>query len=809
MRWLLALPILLLAVCLPRLAGGQAIEVPSFEIARPLIEPRVGVADVAVGSDGNLLVLYTEWKFGSPNATKALTRLVTPDGTPLGDPIRVDTAGHVRSLNVVPDGEDGYVAAWEVSEDRYYLHGRRLDAAGAGLGAEFPVDDPDAFGYALPTSVAAMANGSAFFWKRNNQILGRLYDLTGIPRGTAFPISDVDGASGFELDADTMPDGGFVVAWQSSFGTDKTSARVYRADGQPRGPVLPVDAVVLADLRVAASPTGGFAVVGGRWDGVDTIELWVRRFSDDGVLLWETLVDQPPADVFEHADLAFDSLGNLYVAWGSFGGPISYPPRARGLDAGGVPVGGAIEIADFDTPSEVRVARLPNGTSFATVWNRFGSSIRGAVVALCGPGSSVCGDGSVDAHCEQCDHGPANDDDVPNACRTNCRRAHCGDGTLDSAEQCDDGNVLACDGCSPLCAIETGHVCGDGELDPTCNEECDDGVDNGDVADACRTTCRLPRCADGIVDGNEECDDGGFAGCDGCSASCRIETGLVCGDGIAEAGCNESCDDANQTSADGCSAECIAERIPGGGKPATDCYAEWSVRNVGNVPYLDKQGAISGQQACTDDDPSCDLDGGVPGSCTFSVRVCGNNTDLPACTAPLRLRSWELRSPSIAKAAHDPTAAAVRDAFGATVPSAIVGPSTRDVCADQAGVHGSPARQAGRLQARKAQAEDPGQRLRRHARHRHADAHLPAVTPAALGLRVRSRSATRAFRMPSSMPMRGDQPSSRSAFAFEKCHWSPKAFTSTERRGGAVRAPTRRQAPSSRCATPNASPYGR
>ncbi len=51
-----------------------------------------------------------------------------------------------------------------------------------------------------------------------------------------------------------------------------------------------------------------------------------------------------------------------------------------------------------------------------------------------------------------------------------------------------------------------GH-CGDGNLDT--GEECDAGAANSDsIADACRTTCHLAGCSDGVVDTGEICDDG-------------------------------------------------------------------------------------------------------------------------------------------------------------------------------------------------------------------------------------------------------------------------------------------------------------
>jgi cysteine-rich repeat protein len=93
----------------------------------------------------------------------------------------------------------------------------------------------------------------------------------------------------------------------------------------------------------------------------------------------------------------------------------------------------------------------------------------------------------------------------------------CANGTLEAGEQCDDGNTVAGDGCSPTCRLE---VCGNGILDP--GEQCDDG--NTTDGDGCSATCqREPRCGDGFVDAGEECDDGNTTSGDGCSATCALE----------------------------------------------------------------------------------------------------------------------------------------------------------------------------------------------------------------------------------------------------------------------------------------------
>jgi cysteine-rich repeat protein len=253
------------------------------------------------------------------------------------------------------------------------------------------------------------------------------------------------------------------------------------------------------------------------------------------------------------------------------------------------------------------------------------------------------------------------------------------------------GNVVAL--CTPGAA-----ACGDGVPVDLC-EECDEGAANSDTTpDACRSDCTLPRCGDGVTDvaHGEECDDQNSVRCDGCSPECSLELGLACGDGLVSPGCgSEQCDDGNQISGDGCDPTCVLERVLGGGGATTDCDAAWTIDNPANLPLLNKTGSFNGTQLCTDNDPRCDFDGGVPGGCTFHVRACANLTDVDNCTPPTRLASWELLRPSTAQAARRPEVAAVRNAF-APVPGAIVGPDQRNVCSDWLAVpvllRGSPGR---------------------------------------------------------------------------------------------------------------------
>jgi fibro-slime domain-containing protein len=165
----------------------------------------------------------------------------------------------------------------------------------------------------------------------------------------------------------------------------------------------------------------------------------------------------------------------------------------------------------------------------------------------CDDGNRVSGDG-CSANCLQVEVGFSC---VPEG--QPCHHvARCGDGVLVKPELCDDGNTVAGDGCSPDCKIEIGYkcansdpsqpestsvctttTCGDGIVEGA--ESCDDG--NAMPFDGCSSDCQnepnctgascTSRCGDGIVLG-EACDDGNNVDGDGCSADCKIEQGYTC-----------------------------------------------------------------------------------------------------------------------------------------------------------------------------------------------------------------------------------------------------------------------------------------
>ncbi|MBL9100680.1 MAG: DUF4215 domain-containing protein [Myxococcales bacterium] len=161
-------------------------------------------------------------------------------------------------------------------------------------------------------------------------------------------------------------------------------------------------------------------------------------------------------------------------------------------------------------------------------------------LAICIPDG--CGDGILQTY-EDCDDGDLDNGD---GCLQTCKRAACGDGFVQAGvELCDDGNTDNGDDCDQRCTVPT---CGDGDVDD--GEKCDDG--NLVDTDACRNVCVAAACGDGVVQtGVEECDDGG-EGDDACDAACKA---AACGDGVLQTG--EACDDGNLKDDDACVGACV------------------------------------------------------------------------------------------------------------------------------------------------------------------------------------------------------------------------------------------------------------
>jgi cysteine-rich repeat protein len=288
--------------------------------------------------------------------------------------------------------------------------------------------------------------------------------------------------------------------------------------------------------------------------------------------------------------------------------------HSKGVDEGGaVPFDITIDVRPDPFREELRQAA--DGDMCVEGWHQAGDEV------TCVGGNAEqaeCGNGELEAG-EECDDGNT---DKADGCNEGCEEesgwtcsgepsechesgpAECGDGEIQRTEQCDDGNTQNGDGCNSNCLEEENWICrfepsdceeveegcGDGVIQR--DEECDD--ENSWSGDGCSSSCEeergftcegepsvcerdssgvFTRCGDGVIEGDEECDDANRQTGDGCDGACRVENGwkcndepsicepseedLRCGDGIINS--EEECDDGNARSGDGCSSSCRIE----------------------------------------------------------------------------------------------------------------------------------------------------------------------------------------------------------------------------------------------------------
>jgi hypothetical protein len=295
------------------------------------------------------------------------------------------------SVAIAADG--GYLVVWTSSPNPFGggtgqdgsgagVFGRRFDAAGQPLGADFLINQTTAGDQDSP-AVAGNADGFVVVWRSQasedepGRIFGRRYDAAGSPRGGEFPVSEVSEDPTAQQVAPRVAldtKGIATIVWESdsaATGFRQVALRRLNAAGSPQGPAVLVDTSAAAYTpAVAADGSGNLFVVWTRQE--EDTGIFARRFDPAGLPLTDPFrVSAQPVSL--DPDVSCSPAGACVVVWESLFTVRSVYVRRlpAGTDTGiGAPPEFRAWIAPFDTYSTIapRVSCDAAG-GFAVVWS--------------------------------------------------------------------------------------------------------------------------------------------------------------------------------------------------------------------------------------------------------------------------------------------------------------------------------------------------------------------------------------------------------------------------------------------------------
>jgi S-layer homology domain len=343
--------------------------------------------DVAMGDDGEFIVVWTEFAGDGEVLGRQYDRPSTPLGGPF--PLNADTTIDQEEASVAKDAEGRFVAVW-VQEDMATVRGRRFEADGTPLGGSFQVNTSTTHNNFRPHVASDPSGNFVVAWTSTSvsgtEAMARRFDSNGVPLGDEFQVN-VFSDGPHQVGGAAMSPAGFVVSWagEGEGTTNGIFARLFDAAGNPLTDDLPVTGALetyLPPPDVAMNAKGDFVVV---WHDGDepTLAVSGRRWSFAGT---------PSSDAFAISSstldardprVSSDSSGNFIVSWiGTFDPPevSGEPSAAAGLptpvvtvrlyDIGGFAVSSPFVVNDYtsDLKFRARVSLVDDG-SFVLAWN--------------------------------------------------------------------------------------------------------------------------------------------------------------------------------------------------------------------------------------------------------------------------------------------------------------------------------------------------------------------------------------------------------------------------------------------------------
>ena len=336
--------------------------------------------EIAMNTNGDFVVVWgSDGSTLDPDAYSVLGQRYDDDGAPNGGEFLVNTTttGSQYFPVVALNTSGAFVVAWqsdgESGDEGYGIRGQRYAADGSTLGLQLVINSYTTQDQRRPAIVIEDDGDFIVAWDGPNSldssgIQMRRFASDGNALGTEMQVNTYTTESQISADLSLLPDGGFVIVWQSdgSFGSDIDSnsiqGRRFDAAGDPIGDQFQVNTTTTSsqtDPAIDADGDGGFAVV---WtsrsssadDDVDR-SIQGRRYASNGTALGDDFqVNSYTTGNQQEARIAVRDSGEFVVVWRTYAGIEGVGQSIQGayFDADGNPVGDQFRVTnltgDFD-----------------------------------------------------------------------------------------------------------------------------------------------------------------------------------------------------------------------------------------------------------------------------------------------------------------------------------------------------------------------------------------------------------------------------------------------------------------------------
>ncbi len=176
-------------------------------------------------SGGGFVVAWSE---GNGTTDDVHAKIYDDTGTALGAEFITSTTTTGSQIDAVASGltDGGFVTVWASDHGGTYdIYGQRYDSSGTAAGSEFLVNTTTASNQEFPEVTGLVDGGFVVVWESLGQdsagtdgIYGQRYDASGNVIGSEFLINTIVSGQETNPAITPLPDGSFVVTWQSTDG---------------------------------------------------------------------------------------------------------------------------------------------------------------------------------------------------------------------------------------------------------------------------------------------------------------------------------------------------------------------------------------------------------------------------------------------------------------------------------------------------------------------------------------------------------------------------------------------------------------